>query len=83
MASTLKTLQGEILVSEVESVSTEPLSTGPIGKQVSRVYVIGKTGVKYDLANNVTSVIAAKIAASAINFVAGMGHAVFDPSAVK
>lgn len=87
MANTIKTLQGEILVAEVESVVIDnPLALVPVvkGPNLStKVQVVGKSGIKYDLTPAIPGVLAAKIHAATLNVVAGAGHAVFDPTQVK
>lgn len=85
MANTLKTLQGELLVSEVESIQLDigmaQAARAPMA--LTNVTVVSKSGTKYSLANNLQGVIAMKIYAAALNFVAGDGHNVFDPAKVQ
>lgn len=84
MANTVKTLTGEILISEVEAVVLDQTiaaipKLGPIGK----VVIVGKTGVKYDITGPLQVALAAKVLAATTAFVAGSGHNVFDPTQVK
>lgn len=84
MANTIKTLTGEILASEVEAVLLDQtIAPQPRVGQVAKVIVIGKTGVKYDVTSGIQLALATKIQAAAINYVAGTGHNVFDPSQVN
>ena len=85
MANTLKTIQGELLASEVESIQLDigvaQATKSPMA--ITNVTVVSKSGTKYTLASNLQSAIAMKIYASALNFVAGDGHNVFDPAKVQ
>jgi hypothetical protein len=87
MANTLKTLQGEIMASEVEAIFTDLVLTAPSMMNKSptntKVIVVGKTGIKYDLTTAITAAQAAAVLTAAMNFVAGAGHTVFDPRQVK
>ena len=85
MANTLKTLTGEIVVSEIEAIITDTVSNLPLGKNSSNIKVVavGKTGVRYDLTSAMTAVAAAKVATATAVFVAGTGHTIFDPTQVK
>lgn len=85
MASTIKTLQGEILVSEVEAITISPYLSSLISnpRSPTTVTVVGKSGIKYDLVANYPSALAKKIYSSAVAYVAGQGHSVFDPETVK
>lgn len=85
MANTLKTLQGELLASEVESISLDAglAQVLKVPNAMTNITVISKSGTKYSLGNNLQSVIAMKIYAAALSFVAGAGHTVFDPAQVK
>lgn len=85
MANTLKTIQGELLASEVEAVIYDNPSAvnskGPMA--TTKVLVVGKSGIKYDLTTAIQGALAVKVLGAALEFVAGTGHTVFDPSKVK
>lgn len=85
MANTLKTLQGELLVSEVEAITLDigitQATRSPMA--LTNITAVSKSGTKYTIANNLQSAIAMKIYAAALNFVAGAGHTVFDPAQVS
>ena len=84
MANTIKTMTGEILVSEVEAVITDNIIQGiNLSKITTKVVVVGKTGVKYDLTTALPAAQALKVLNAATTFVAGVGHTVFDPTQVK
>lgn len=85
MASTVKTLQGEILVTEVEAVSIDnaPAIIAKNPMIPTRVSVTGRSGIKYDITNNYQGAQALKVYTALLDFVAGTGHATFDPLQVK
>ena len=85
MANTLKTTQGEILISEVEAIYTDTNGLTAIGRNPAntKVVAVGRTGIKYDLTSAISAAQAQKVLQAALNFVAGTGHAVFNPAEVK
>lgn len=85
MANTIKTMQGEILVSEVEAITLDNniYQMAKMPAMTAKVVVVGKSGIKYDLTTSIKAIDAMKIYTAAINYVAGTGHTVFDPTQVK
>lgn len=84
MANTLKTLSGELLVSEVEAIVTENVASVSLGGRSGlKVVAVSKSGLKYDLSSGLSNVLAAKVATATATYVAGTGHTVFDPTDVK
>lgn len=84
MANTIKTLRGEILVSEVEAIMIDNLAEitkNP--KLLATVTAVGRSGTKYDIVLNYPGDKALKIFNAAVNFVAGTGHQVFDAGLFK
>lgn len=87
MANTIKTITGEVLVSEIEAVViTQAGNLPPAAGKIlpaNKVTVTTKSGLSYDLMTGISAAQAAKVYTATINFVAGMGHQVFDATQVK
>lgn len=85
MANTLKTMQGEILVSEIEAITIDNNLYSLVKNPMlpTKVIAVGKSGIKYDITTPIQGNLAVKVYNATLAFVAGTGHAVFDPATVK